>query len=941
MRIVVCLFIITAIYFSGVNCDGTSAKKKLKVFILAGQSNMEGHARIATFNYIGEDPATVDLFKEMVDLNGVPRIVENTWISYYQSHEPDDPAGEGFGPLTAGYGARKDPSKPGEKIGPEYTFGLYMQKTLREPILIIKTAWGGKSLYMDFRPPSAGPYELNETEIEKIGQRGDDLEAERKKVKEASGAYYRLMVSHVKQVLKDIRRVYPAYDERQGYEIAGFVWFQGWNDMVNRNVYPRRDQEGGYDKYSELMAMFIRDVRKDLKSPDLPFVIGVMGVNGPIDNVDERYREVHRNFRKAMAAPAALEEFKGNVLAVETAPYWDMSLDAIMQKRDRYNQRVRQLKKREREGELTKEQLAAELKKIEEYNIPAHENEVLKRGASNAAYHYMGSAKVVAQIGRAFARAVMLLLEPREGVSPRIVNIINFIRQCEPRIEWITEDVLYETVVEQIQIMKHHQLKGTFLLQYDALIDVRYQKLLKELPKEQFEIGAWWEIPQPLVEKCGYTWRGRFPWDWHADVGFATGYNPEEREKLVDTYMADFKRIFGYYPKSVGSWFIDAHTLQYLHDRYGIVASCNCKDQIGTDGYTLWGGYWNQAYYPSRKNAYMPAQHAENQIPVPIFRMLGSDPIHQYDNGLGGNVQRVVSLEPVYKKGGGNADWCNWYFDALVEGAAMAYAYVQTGQENSFAWKRMNEGFNIQMPLIAGLRDEGKIRIETLAESGAWFKERFSVTPPTSVTVLSDHSEKDLKTVWFNSRFYRANLLWENGTLRFRDIHVFDEDMESVYLIRKGTSSKCDYYTLPVVDGFEWSSQEVVAGLRLKAMHEGREIDIQGGGPVVDDSMEGQLTVRWPITAPAGGVIIVFDEDKISVSRETADAREWFLELAYDNVKGIPIEKIYNNSVDYKFRGFEYSVSLKAGSFIKGNKSSLRIKPTNGSIILSLSVTTN
>ena len=75
-----------------------------------------------------------------------------------------------------------------------------------------------------------------------------------------------------------------------------------------------------------------------------------------------------------------------------------------------------------------------------------------------------------------------------ESSSPRIVNIINFIRQCEPRIERFTEEVLYETVVEQVNIMKRHQLKGTFLLQYDALMDARYQKLLKGLPPERFEI---------------------------------------------------------------------------------------------------------------------------------------------------------------------------------------------------------------------------------------------------------------------------------------------------------------------------------------------------------------------------------------------------------------------------------------------------------------------
>jgi hypothetical protein len=97
--------------------------------------------------------------------------------------------------------------------------------------------------------------------------------------------------------------------------------------------------------------------------------------------------------------------------------------------------------------------------------------------------------------------------------SPRIVNIVNFIRQCEPRIDWITEEVLYETVVEQVKIMNKHQLRGTFLLQYDALINGKYQKLLKSLPADQYEIGVWWEIPQPLVEQSGYKWRGRFRWD--------------------------------------------------------------------------------------------------------------------------------------------------------------------------------------------------------------------------------------------------------------------------------------------------------------------------------------------------------------------------------------------------------------------------------------------
>ena len=182
----------------------------------------------------------------------------------------------------------------------------------------------------------------------------------------------------------------------------------------------------------------------------------------------------------------------------------------------------------------------------------------------------------------------VLAYGPVRAQSPRIVNIVNFIRDIEPRDpDRITKTVLYETVVKQIELMKKYRLGGTFLLQYDALMDERYQQLLKTLPKETFEIGAWWEIPQPLVEKAGIKWRGRYPWDWHADVGFSTGYTPAEREKLIDVYMEDFKKVFGYYPRSVASWFIDAHSLNYLYEKYHIVASANCKDQYGTDGYTL------------------------------------------------------------------------------------------------------------------------------------------------------------------------------------------------------------------------------------------------------------------------------------------------------------------------------------------------------------------
>ncbi len=521
--------------------------------------------------------------------------------------------------------------------------------------------------------------------------------------------------------------------------------------------------------------------------------------------------------------------------------------------------------------------------------------------------------------------------------QPRIVNIINFIRLLEPRDAKITEEVLYKTVVKQIEMMNKYKLGGTFLLQYDALLDPRYQKLLKSLPDSSFEIGAWWEIPQPLVEKAGLKWRGRYPWDWHANIGFSTGYTSEEREKLADVYMSHFKQIFGYYPKSVASWFIDAHTLNYLYQKYKIVASANCKDQYGTDGYTMWGGYWNQAYYPSKINSYMPAQNESNQIPVPIFRMLGSDPVRQYDTGLGSDRQGVITLEPVYKEGGGDSAWVNWYFKEFVEGTAMEYAYVQAGQENSFTWDAMSKGFEIQLPLIARLRDQKKITVETLAESGKWFREHYNITPATSVTVNEDLKGSDRKTVWFNSRFYRINLLWEHGTLRIRDIHLFDEKFQSAYFAKKATSNECSFFTLPFVDGYIWSTPQKIAGLRFKAILNGKETLIEGEDPAITDSKTGKLYISWPLKSFDGTIVMDIDERQIKMKFKGDKAIDWFLDMTTaDNLK-LPFVKIGTHRIDYEFDVMKYAVTAEKGSFsVPRNGIIFRIKPEKNTLILNL-----
>ncbi len=396
--------------------------------------------------------------------------------------------------------------------------------------------------------------------------------------------------------------------------------------------------------------------------------------------------------------------------------------------------------------------------------------------------------------------------------SPKVVNIVNFIRNVEPRLEMDLET----PVREQMALAKKYNLPTTWLLQYDSLCGDFYVKYLKENMPKNHEVGIWFEIVQEQVEAAGLKWRGRYSWDWHSDKAFSVGYTREERERLVDVMMAKFEEVFGYYPKCMGSWFFDAHLVDYLQNNYGLDAACNCKDQYGTDGYTLWGGYWANAYYPCRNNAYLPAVELNNQIDVPVFRMLGSDPLYQYDadvNRNHGNGQPVITLEPVYTgyeampAGGGNPAWCDWFFKENFRDENLNLSYAQAGQENSFGWPKMEVGLTHQYKELAKLRDAGQMEVELLSESGRNFKKRFKMTPVTSVVVREDWRNEGHETLWYLSKLNRLNFFREeNGTLVLRDFQIYSDKYSETFLNSVCRSNLCMYDALPVIDGMLWKA---------------------------------------------------------------------------------------------------------------------------------------
>jgi len=261
-------------------CAADRKQDPVRVFILAGQSNMEGQGVVdldhpeyynggkGTLEHVMRTTNSPTRYAGVKDADGQWTVREDVWIRFKTAHELKR------GNLSIGFAGY-----PGRHhIGPEFQFGRIVGDQLDAQILLIKTAWGGKSLFRDFRPPSVG----GET-----------------------GTFYRQMIAEVREALARLPDEFPQYDNR-GYEITGFVWFQGWNDMFD---------EQARAQYETNLVHLINDVRAEFERPNMPVVIGELGNGGP------QAGESMMTIRRAQAAAAARPEFAESVRFVKTTAF--------------------------------------------------------------------------------------------------------------------------------------------------------------------------------------------------------------------------------------------------------------------------------------------------------------------------------------------------------------------------------------------------------------------------------------------------------------------------------------------------------------------------------------------------------------------------------------------------------------------------------------------
>ena len=266
-----------------------------RVFILSGQSNMEGKGAIKHLEQLLADPASAKPYQHL--RTGDAWTERDDVLIRYTNGDKLDKKGK----LSVGF------ANPANRFGPELQFGHVVGDALEERVLLIKICWGGRSLRFDFRPPSSGKGDFDAEWLAKTAKR-KRWEGEPQKL---IGHNYRDLVRLTHETLADLKTHFPDYDGT-GFEICGFVWFQGWNDMLDA---------AHHSEYGPNLANLLRDLRTDLGVPAMPMVVGELGMSGTEEEIDPRYRAKHMSFRAQQAAPSKMPEFKATVRYVPTGPY--------------------------------------------------------------------------------------------------------------------------------------------------------------------------------------------------------------------------------------------------------------------------------------------------------------------------------------------------------------------------------------------------------------------------------------------------------------------------------------------------------------------------------------------------------------------------------------------------------------------------------------------
>jgi hypothetical protein len=315
----------------------------------------------------------------------------------------------------------------------------------------------------------------------------------------------------------------------------------------------------------------------------------------------------------------------------------------------------------------------------------------------------------------------------KNSQAPRFFTLVNPVRG---RDRWYDKSL--SPISEQYFLIKSHGLSATWLIQYDVMADRDLLDEIKRFNKNQ-EIGLLLEVSPSLANESRVIYPHGVAW-FDPNAIFLSGYSQSERRKIVDKLFETFKAEFGYYPESVGAWWIDSYSLEYMEEKFGIEAALIVANQKTTDNYRVWGQWWGIPYFPSRANILVPATNERNKQDVVIIQWAQRDISRAYGEGPMFSNYSLQAND--YSERGENIKYFEYLIDKYLN-VDLPIRQVTVGLETGIESVKSFSEYEKQITLLSNLKDVESV---TMSQFARIFRNEYKVNP-FAVELKDDQSE--------------------------------------------------------------------------------------------------------------------------------------------------------------------------------------------------------
>lgn len=365
-----------------------------------------------------------------------------------------------------------------------------------------------------------------------------------------------------------------------------------------------------------------------------------------------------------------------------------------------------------------------------------------------------------------FPKAV--LAQQNNLKSNQFINVVNPIR-----ISSYSTNPQASLAAQYLEVQKR-DLAATWLLNYDVILDPRIVSIAQKMDKSQ-ELGLFLEVTPQFSKAADVIYNKTDSWH-RANSVFLSGYTQVDRRKLIDKAFEKFKESFGFYPTSVGAWWIDSYSLDYMQHKYNVTGNLTVADQFATDGYQVWGQYWSTPFYPGKIHAGIPAKTLDSKLDVVTIQWAARDPLNGYGRGPASSfsTQDYMKIE---------------YFQKLVDLYAKSYSnkfgQIIVGLEGDFPPQSYGGFFANQLDVVKTEKQLGSVKVVTMKEFSSWYRSNFPILSPVQITQTDDFLEKKIKTIWYQSPNFRINIIYNYDTkeTKVRDFRTYHDGFQEPYYI--------------------------------------------------------------------------------------------------------------------------------------------------------------